>query len=273
MVIPKFIFMEYRICSILEIGDILYFINFVRGGKSMFFLGVMFILIGVFSSFVALLGEISVFLLIMGILFIFIGILIVKFTKNGFKRSIETINPDRVEDEFQQWLSRSTLKEFDIKTKNDLQFLHTANKYYVVIPELMKFVYLDFSVKYKAPNTIKIIDLNNINKITLKTNNNIVGEIIKQNAIGRAVVGGILFGGVGAIVGGISAKEKQTQTNKISSIVLEIITNEVNNPYTSITLYDENDEMKTNFFNMEKKINNMYWSLQNLLQQNKEKVN
>jgi hypothetical protein len=134
----------------------------------------------------------------------------------------------------------------------------------------MKFVYLDYSVLYNAPNTIKKIDLNNINKISLKTNNKVVGEITKENAIGRAVVGGILFGGVGAIVGGESAKEKQTQTNKITSIVLEIITNEVNNPYSTITLYEEKDEMQTNFFYMEKAINNLYWSLQNILQQNKD---
>ncbi|MGG1398970.1 hypothetical protein ABE288_14370 [Bacillus salipaludis] len=235
-------------------------------------LGVGLIILGCFFLIVAFLGEVSVFLLILGILCLVIGILMAMFSAKGFKRSIESLNPQRVEDEFQQWISSSTLKEYDINSKNDLQFLHTANKYYAVKPELMKFVYLDYSVLYKAPNSIKKVDLKNINKISLKTNNKVVGEIIKENAIGRAVVGGILFGGVGAIVGGASAKEKQTQTNKITSIVLEIITNEVNNPYSTITLYEEKDEMQTNFFYMEKAINNLYWSLQNILQQKEDEI-
>lgn len=47
-----------------------------------------------------------------------------------------------------------------------------------------------------------------LNKITNAGNVNIT-EIVEQSKLGRAAVGGILFGGAGAIVGALSAGEKK----------------------------------------------------------------
>lgn len=59
------------------------------------------------------------------------------------------------------------------------------------------------------------------------------GSIIANNAIGRAVVGGILAGGAGAIVGSTSAKH----TNKVESIELRFINNDIHNPITRVNVY------------------------------------
>ncbi len=47
-----------------------------------------------------------------------------------------------------------------------------------------------------------------ISKIT-KSGTILVDEIVSGNMLGRAVVGGILFGGAGAIVGAMTAEEKK----------------------------------------------------------------
>lgn len=46
--------------------------------------------------------------------------------------------------------------------------------------------------------------------------------VINKSGVGRALVGGILFGGVGAIVGGVTGKK--TMTTNIKSIKIKIIT-------------------------------------------------
>jgi hypothetical protein len=63
-------------------------------------LGVVLIILACFFLFVAFLGEVSVFLLIIGILCLAIGIIICMFSAKGFKRSIETLNPQRLEMSF-----------------------------------------------------------------------------------------------------------------------------------------------------------------------------
>lgn len=47
----------------------------------------------------------------------------------------------------------------------------------------------------------------------------------KQGGLSRALVGGLIFGGVGAIVGGLSAASKSTQTEVTCNMTLEIILN------------------------------------------------
>lgn len=65
------------------------------------------------------------------------------------------------------------------------------------------------------------------------------GETVtrKSNKIGRAVVGGVLAGGAGAIIGGLSGKEKQNK--EIKSISLKIIFKTSEIPYTfKLTFFD-----------------------------------
>ena len=52
----------------------------------------------------------------------------------------------------------------------------------------------------------------------------------KQGGLSRALVGGLIFGGVGAIVGGLSAGSKSTQSEETRKITLEVILNCPNCP-------------------------------------------
>jgi hypothetical protein len=63
--------------------------------------------------------------------------------------------------------------------------------------------------------------------------------ILKQSTtgtLGRSILGGILGGGVGAIIGGTSASK--TLKEKISNIELKVIVNDVSNPIFNIQFYD-----------------------------------
>lgn len=53
-------------------------------------------------------------------------------------------------------------------------------------------------------------------------------SIIKKSGIGRAVTGGVLFGGVGAIVGGVTGKQKTKSICK--SLKIKITVSDINNP-------------------------------------------
>ena len=60
----------------------------------------------------------------------------------------------------------------------------------------------------------------------------------KVNALGRALMGGILVGGVGAIVGGSSANEKEVKT--ISTLKLKIGLKSISNPSYEFCFFDSN---------------------------------
>lgn len=59
------------------------------------------------------------------------------------------------------------------------------------------------------------------------------GESISQGGLGRALVGGALFGGVGAIVGGVTGKRKNKAT--CNSLKIKVTLNDINNPVVYIT--------------------------------------
>lgn len=54
------------------------------------------------------------------------------------------------------------------------------------------------------------------------------GESIASGGLGRALVGGVLFGGVGAIVGGVTGGKKSKPI--CNSLRIKITTNDINNP-------------------------------------------
>lgn len=60
------------------------------------------------------------------------------------------------------------------------------------------------------------------------------GESITKGGLGRAVVGGVLFGGVGAVVGGITGKKKSKTV--INSLKVKITINNISNPDVYINL-------------------------------------
>lgn len=60
------------------------------------------------------------------------------------------------------------------------------------------------------------------------------GESLTKGGIGRAVAGGVLFGGVGAIVGGVTGKKKTKSV--ITDLKIKIIVNDTNKPNIYIEL-------------------------------------
>lgn len=54
------------------------------------------------------------------------------------------------------------------------------------------------------------------------------GESIASGGLGRALVGGALFGGVGAIIGGVTSKKKSKSL--CNSLKVKITTKDINNP-------------------------------------------
>ena len=55
-----------------------------------------------------------------------------------------------------------------------------------------------------------------------------VTKTSRGSQLGGALLGGMIFGGVGAVIGGLSGKK--THTDKVSSIDLKIIVNDINSP-------------------------------------------
>jgi hypothetical protein len=70
----------------------------------------------------------------------------------------------------------------------------------------------------------------------------------KSNVVGRAVVGGLLFGGVGAIVGATTSKSKGVTQTKSAS--LKLYTNNIDSPSITVKIFDQTikqDAQKTSY--------------------------
>lgn len=77
-------------------------------------------------------------------------------------------------------------------------------------------------VLYKAPKVRKYSDILDFELLE-------DGETLTtKNGVGRAIVGGVLFGGVGAIVGGVTGKNKNK--NMCNSLKLKITLNDLEEP-------------------------------------------
>lgn len=232
---------------------------------------VFMIIVGFFLIIVGLIEPITIGMIIFGIILGGIGVVLliaVNRERDGMNIIHDTARKEKV---FQEWLSEK-FGEYSI-SKDDLKYLYTADKYYIFKPDLGKFIFINYRGIYYHKNKTVVdkfneyeIDFTKVKKVALKTNDQVIGEVTKENAVGRALVGGVLFGGAGAIVGSASAKQTQVQTNEIINIKLEVITTDVNNPYSTILLYDRSDSPSTNFEQMEHSIQNLYWSLENSLQ-------
>lgn len=82
------------------------------------------------------------------------------------------------------------------------------------------------------------IDLNKVIDVELIENNNIVNKISSGSMLTRAVVGGALAGGAGAIIGGTTAKGKSS--NMLNRISLRFKIDDIQNPYKLFLLMEDN---------------------------------
>ncbi|MEH7116046.1 hypothetical protein V7128_01305 [Neobacillus vireti] len=77
-----------------------------------------------------------------------------------------------------------------------------------------------------------LFNFDDILEVGIKEDNIIVTHASKTSAIGNAMAGGVLFGGIGAVVGGLSG-EKVGYT-KVYKVSLLIVVNDLNNPIYEI---------------------------------------
>lgn len=88
-----------------------------------------------------------------------------------------------------------------------------------------------FESKKNLMSKVKVCSYKDINDFELKED----GQTIISGKSGSALVGGALFGGVGAVIG---ASGKRTATNKCTSSELTIYINDLNEPVLTFNIFD-----------------------------------
>jgi uncharacterized membrane protein len=82
----------------------------------------------------------------------------------------------------------------------------------------------------------KVISFSDIIGVELIEDGNTISKKSTSRTIGGAIVGGVLTGGVGAIIGGLSGGS--TQKNKVSSLSVKIHIRDLSNPSILIKCFD-----------------------------------
>lgn len=119
---------------------------------------------------------------------------------------------------------KNELIELQSKAKN---FISTSNveKYIYFNDDIQEIYIPDFWTKPTFIKYAEILDFELLED----------GNSISSGGVGRAVAGGVLFGGAGAIIGGITGKKKST--NIATSMQIKITTKDINNPVIFIKIF------------------------------------
>lgn len=114
--------------------------------------------------------------------------------------------------------------------KHNITIIDKVNNelHVVVAKEKVKFEL--YPIEYKH----RIIDLNDIMESELLIDDETITKSSRGSQVGGAVAGGALFGGVGAIIGGLSGK--QTSKKEVSKIDLKLTINDFSDPVCRIEL-------------------------------------
>lgn len=88
-------------------------------------------------------------------------------------------------------------------------------------------------------------DINELIGVEIEENGKVVSRVSNKSMIARASVGGILAGGVGAVIGGITAKQKSTQ--EADEIKLKFIVDDLKNPFRRITIRNKVNRYKIKY--------------------------
>jgi hypothetical protein len=209
-------------------------------------IGIVFLgLICIFVGFIEP-KEVGNFLLIVsGFIFTLLGSV---STSTNDKEISEINSAERLTIDYEKWFLEK-LSEYKVSLGDEID-LYTANKFYIVNPETMKVIFIKQLDEVENSFDFKVIDLNRVRKISIQLNKKIIGEITMENDVRRQSGGGSLFGLV-----------------KAKSVRLEVITNELIEPYKTILLYEKKDELNnTDLKKMEHAIYNLYWAMYNCLQ-------
>ena len=120
----------------------------------------------------------------------------------------------------------SELKELGISVKPSTPSIKAFNDYGFITDDVNEFVVI------ATPSKICVHRYSDIVSIAYEEN----GSDVFNKSIGGAVAGGILFGGVGAIVGGSTAKAKQNK--EVSRMSIKILLKSTNNPNIILPIYE-----------------------------------
>lgn len=96
-------------------------------------------------------------------------------------------------------------------------------------------------------------------------------ESVIKGGLGRAVAGGVLFGGVGAVVGGVTANRKSKSV--CNSLVIKITVNDIENPTIYINLIKKATKKNTNTYKSLYNLAHQILSLLRLMCNSKEPQN
>lgn len=125
---------------------------------------------------------------------------------------------------------------------------------------------LQFFYKLKLD---KVIHFENIVECEIVENSN----VMESGGIGRALVGGVIAGGAGAIVGANTRKSK----NIVSNLSIRIVTNEIDDPLYNLALItyqiDINKPLYANLYKVAMQFaNNVYATIQAIINENNKNV-
>lgn len=87
---------------------------------------------------------------------------------------------------------------------------------------------------YGTPSIAKIYTYKDILAVEILEDGVTVNETSRTSQLGGALIGGVLAGGVGAVIGGLSGKS--SSSSEITSVDMKIIFNDTKNPYYIINL-------------------------------------
>lgn len=117
------------------------------------------------------------------------------------------------------------IQSLGIVLKKSSPALTAFNKYAFITDDINKFVAI------VTPDNIYVHRYSDIVSISYEEN----GNNVFNKSLGGAVVGGILFGGAGAIVGGNTAKS--TQNKEIKQMDIKILLKSTSNPTLILSIY------------------------------------
>ena len=153
--------------------------------------------------------------------------------------------------------NHQTIDVPNVEKSNSFQY---SNLYFVVDEINKKIVCINAKIENIR---IKTIFFNEIQGIDISEDGTSVFNKSTSSAVGRAVVGGLLFGGVGAIVGGVTGKSKEKKT--LNSYKVTIQLSDISNPTYEIEFVTDPIESGTVGDEMMKQINTCVNKLKSVL--------
>lgn len=78
--------------------------------------------------------------------------------------------------------------------------------------------------------------------VEITEDDEVVSKITNSTKLGSAIVGGVLFGGAGAVVGGLLGSEEKQRKRIVSKVELKVLVNNTSFPAVTIRLLDSKTE-------------------------------